>query len=74
MRGAELLTEALAWLETTYRGHRFFNERDVVRTLQRWLLDRREIGGLPYRLIHDYPMAPGARKTSACVGCCRSIV
>lgn len=61
-RGSErLLLEALEWLAATYRQHRFFNERDLVWTLQRWLLTRIESEGLPYRLFHDYPMAPGQK-------------
>ena len=62
VRGAGLLTEALAWLETNYRGHRFFNERDLAWTLQRWLLDHAETDGLLNRLFHDYLVALGARR------------
>ncbi len=57
-----LFQDALGWLESTYHDHRFFNERDLVWTLQRWLLGRIDGDGLPYRLFHDYPVAPGIRR------------
>lgn len=63
-RAEDVFLAALGWIETNYRRQRFFNERDLERSLQArmsWLISERR---LPLRVFHGYPMksADGRRR------------
>ena len=59
----DLWDEALGWLENNYPNFSFFAERDVVGTLQCFLLRAVAERGLPWRVFNDYPMLPGNRRS-----------
>lgn len=61
-----LFENALTWLQQTYHEHTFFVERDVVWTVQLWLI--REIAGrgLPLRVFNDYAVVKGPRRGLCC--------
>lgn len=54
--GARLFEEAIEWLRTSYWSRPFFVERDIVWTLQLWLLDRVCARSLPLTVCNDYPI------------------
>jgi len=54
-----LLRAGLDWLKDTYPEHRFFVERDVVWTLQKWLVDETTLRGLPLRIRNDCSIERG---------------
>jgi hypothetical protein len=58
-----LLNDALDWLRFTYPEHRIFVERDLVWTLQKWLLREASARGLPLRVFNDYGVEPGRRRS-----------
>ena len=58
-----LMLDGLSWLQGSYDQHRFFVERDVVWTLQRWLLRESDARGLPLRILNDYGVEPGPRRS-----------
>ena len=55
--------EAIAWLEEHYQDYRFFAERDVVWTVQRFLDGELEDPGAHLRVFNDYPMLRGKRRS-----------
>jgi hypothetical protein len=61
--GSALIEEAVDWLRKHYGEFEFWVERDLVWTLQTHL--RQVIGerGLPYLVLHDYPMLAGSRRS-----------
>lgn len=60
-----LFEEAISWLREHYDEFEFWNERDLVWTVQtrlrRVIRDRQ----LPYTIFNDYPMLPGHAALSA---------
>ena len=58
-----LMLDGLSWLEGSYDQHRFFVERDLVWTLQRWLLRESDARGLPLRILNDYGVEAGPRRS-----------
>ncbi len=62
----ELFEEAIVWLRASYKQYRFFAERDIVWTVQTHIIDKIEEKGLPYRILNDYPVWRGERR-SLCV-------
>lgn len=58
-----LMLDGLSWLQDSYDQHRFFVERDLVWTLQRWLLRETDARGLPFRIFNDYGVEPGPRRS-----------
>lgn len=58
-----LLGDALDWLRSTYPGHGVFVERDLVWTLQKWLLRAAAVRHLPVRVFNDYGVEPGPRRS-----------
>lgn len=62
-KATDLFENAMVWLRDEYPRFRFFYERDVVWTVQTWIIERIEKGGLPYRVFNDYPVAPGKRRS-----------
>jgi hypothetical protein len=59
----QLVADVLAWLRNSYGEHRFFQERDIVWTVQRqiaqWIVERH----LPFRVFNDHPVVPGRRRS-----------
>ena len=47
---ARLFEETLTWMLNTFASHRFVKERDIEWTLYKYLRDRVENQGLPYRI------------------------
>jgi hypothetical protein len=58
-----LLTDALDWLRATYPEHRIVVERDLVWTLQKWLICEVLTRDLPLRVFNDYGVEPGPRRS-----------
>ena len=52
-----LFEKAITWLHECYQEFRFFQERDIVWTLQCRLLKEIERKGLPYKVFHGYPIS-----------------
>ena len=67
MDASKLFENAIAWLKEHYSQFQFFVERDVVWTVQKYLISQIKEQNLPYRVFNDYPIlhVPGAR--SICV-------
>lgn len=59
---ATLFEDALDWLHEGYFTHRFYAERDLVWTLQKWLQDQVTEQHLPFRVYNDFPILPGNRR------------
>jgi hypothetical protein len=59
---ARLFDDALTWFHDTYASHRFYTERDVVWTLQKWLALESATRGLPYQTYNDFGVEPGLRR------------
>ena len=57
-----LFEEALAWFRDTYGERHHFVERDVVWTIQTWLLRRVDELGLAWAVPNDYAALPGPRR------------
>lgn len=66
MEASELFENSITWLKDNYSRFQFFVERDIVWTLQKYLLSRIKEYGLPFRVFNDYPILPGKRH-SFCV-------
>lgn len=62
-RASTLILEATRWLENCYERYTFFVERDIVWTIQGYLVDCIDARRLPYRVFNDYPMIPGSRRS-----------
>lgn len=58
-----LLTDSLDWLRATYPEHRIVVERDLVWTLQKWLIREVHTRDLPLRVFNDYGVEPGLRRS-----------
>jgi hypothetical protein len=58
-----LLADALNWLRTTYPEHRIVVERDLVWTLQKWLMREVLTRDLALRVFNDYGVEPGSRRS-----------
>jgi hypothetical protein len=52
------LTDALDRLRATYPEHGIVVERDLVWTLQKWLIREVIARGLPLRVFNDYGVEP----------------
>lgn len=59
---ANLLEEAIAWLQERYDEFEFWVERDLVWTLQSRLRQMIKERSLPFSVVNDYPLLPGARR------------
>ncbi len=59
----DLLVEGLAWLRASYSAQRFFVERDVVWSLQRWLHGEVVARDLGLTVRNDYGVEPGPRRS-----------
>ncbi len=66
MEASELFENAIIWLKEHYAQFQFFVERDVVWTLQLYLIRQIREQSLPYPVFNDYPILPGTRR-SLCV-------
>jgi hypothetical protein len=53
---AQLFEEAIAWLRSSYWSRPFFVERDIVWTIQLWLLDQIRVKSLPLTVRNDFPI------------------
>lgn len=61
--------DSIEWLREHYADLRFYTERDLVWTVQRWLTDRVDLSGL--RVFNDYGTEPGERRAlSADIAIC----
>lgn len=58
-----LFKESLEWLKNNYDRYEFFMERDIVWTLQQRLREKVRKMGLPYRIVNDWPMKKGERRS-----------
>ena len=59
----DLCEQALAWLCRHYTEYCFFTERDIVWTVQTYLLDQIEGADLACQVYNDYPILPGLRRS-----------
>jgi hypothetical protein len=59
---AMLFEEATAWLQKPYDEFEFWVERDLVWTIQTRLRPVIRQGSLPFRVLNDCPLLPGARR------------
>jgi len=60
---AAIFEETIRWLRSNYDQFRFFNERDVVWTAQQALDRAIRERGAALRVVHDYPILPGTRRS-----------
>jgi hypothetical protein len=58
-----LILDALAWLRSSYPQHGFYVERDLVWTLQKWLDREITARALGLRVLNDYGVEPGPRRS-----------
>lgn len=58
-QGLQLLDGAIAELRRTYGDLCFYTERDIVWTLQRWLIQQCANRGLPFLVFNDHATEPG---------------
>jgi hypothetical protein len=59
---AALFEEAVAWLQEHYDEFEFWVERDLVWTVQSRLRQVVRERSLPFGVLNDYPLLPGARR------------
>lgn len=59
----KLFEEAILLLRANYNNYRFFTERDIVWTVQSYLIKTIEKEKLPYKVMNDYAMLPGKRRS-----------
>jgi hypothetical protein len=60
---ADVLEEAIFWLLDSYQSFIFFQERDLVWTLQTRLTSALKQHRLRYRVFSEQPMLPGQRRS-----------
>ena len=53
---AQLFEEAIEWLRASYWSRPFFVERDIVCTVQLWLLDQIRAKSIPLTVHNDHPI------------------
>jgi hypothetical protein len=58
----QLFLDTLGWLGAANATTVFYQERDIVYTLQRRLCQLLERDDLPWTVFNDYPMLPGPRR------------
>jgi hypothetical protein len=63
MEATELFERAMGWLQENYANFQFFVERDVVWTMQTYIIRQIKEQGLPYRVFNDFPLLPGNRRS-----------
>lgn len=63
MDASELFETTISWLQQNYAQFQFFVERDVVWTLQNQLNHEVKRQKLPYRIVNDFPILPGSRRS-----------
>ncbi|MEO9028979.1 MAG: hypothetical protein ABI413_09205 [Ktedonobacteraceae bacterium] len=63
MEASELFENAIVWLRQNYAQFQFFAERDVVWTLQLYLIRQINECNLPYRVFHGYTITFDDRST-----------
>ena len=60
---SSLFESTIAQLQTNYAKFHFFMERDVVWTVQTYLISSIEEAHLPYQVFSEYPILPGNRRS-----------
>ena len=60
---ADILEESVFWLLDNYQSFTFFQERDLVWTLQTRLTSALKEHRLRYRVFSEHPMLPGQRRS-----------
>ena len=63
MESIALFQESLDWLKDHYRQYQFFTERDIVWTMQTYLNKEIKEHQLPYRVLTEWPIEQGNRKS-----------
>src|SRR5690242_16270653 len=63
MEATELFENAIGWLQQNYANFQFFVERDVVWTIQMYLIKQIKERDLPYKVFNDFPILPGSRRS-----------
>ena len=56
---SQLFESALGWLNDNYSSFRFFQERDIVWTLQKHIFKEIEIFNLPFKIYDNHKLARG---------------
>lgn len=62
-KASDLFEESIAWLKDNYDEFGFQVERDIVWTLQTYIVKGIKERDLPFRVFNDYPMLRGARRS-----------
>lgn len=63
MEALELFKESLDWLEKNYNNYKFFTERDIVWTIQNYLIYEIAKRNLHYRVFNDWPILAGEKRS-----------
>lgn len=63
MEATELFERAIGWLQENYANFQFFVERDIVWTIQTYLIRQIKEQDLPYKVFNDFPILPGNRRS-----------
>lgn len=63
LESTELFETAMSWLRNNYPNFRFFQERDIVWTIQTYITEVIKRDNLPYKIFNDYPILPGKRRS-----------
>ena len=59
----ELFSNSLVWLKSNHQKYKFFVERDIVWTMQSYLLKQVNDNNLPLVIQNDYPMLHGKNRS-----------
>jgi len=63
MNASDLVKESFEWLKSNYTSFTFFAERDVVWTIQTYLIKRIKEENLSYKVFNDYPIKKGTGRS-----------
>ncbi|HOY08654.1 MAG TPA: hypothetical protein PLB05_01095 [Candidatus Omnitrophota bacterium] len=68
-----LFESSFSWLLSDYSNHNFFCERDIVWTLQKYILGEIKDKQLPFSLFNEWPMEPKKQYADLVIGAKTSV-
>jgi hypothetical protein len=63
IESTELFETAMSRLQNNYPNFLFFQERDIVWTIQTYITEVIKRDNLPFKIFHDYPILPGKHRS-----------
>jgi hypothetical protein len=61
----DVFKDCLEYIRQKYSGFHFYCERDFVWTVQKFMTEYIEKNGLPYKVLNDYPIESGERRSKS---------